>query len=149
MIYCKPKRSTYISLGLIIAILISGLAYILNDFSTKNSYSLSFYLISSTLLTLAILLILIKMMAGYRFISAGNGKITVRLPLRGLTKNYQLESILAWQEETIVTNKKEFKQLTIAFNDKSSISLSNHEHTNYIELCKYLIKKIPKKKVKA
>ncbi|GAB3650992.1 hypothetical protein GCM10028791_19050 [Echinicola sediminis] len=149
MIHCKPKRATYISLGLVVLILISGLSYILNDFSSKQTYSMVFYLISATLLTLVILLIAIKMMAGYRFVSAGKAKIMVRLPLRGLRKEYELTDILAWQEEVMVTNKKEFRQLTIAFADKSSISLSNHEHTNYHELLNYLIKKAPKKKVKA
>jgi len=149
MIYCKPKRATYISLGLVVVILISGLSYILNDFSSRQTYSMAFYLISSALLTLVILLISVKMMAGYRFITAGNAKIIVRLPLRGIKKSYELTEILAWQEEIVITNKKEFRQLTIAFEDKTSISLSNHEHTGYLELYSYLMKKVPKKKVKA
>ncbi|WP_215225991.1 hypothetical protein [Echinicola shivajiensis] len=149
MIQCKPKRATYISLTAIVIILISGLSYILNDFSTSRSYGLFFYLISAALLTVVILLILVKMMAGYRFISAGKSEIEVRLPLKGFKKTYNLSQILAWQEEIVITNKKEFRQLTIAFEDKTSISLSNHEHTSYQELYKYLMKKIPKKKVKS
>ncbi|WP_186758389.1 hypothetical protein [Echinicola salinicaeni] len=149
MIQCKPKRATYISLSAIVIILISGLSYILNDFSTSRSYGLFFYLISAALLTVVILLILVKMMAGYRFINAGKSQIEVKLPLKGFKKLYSLNQILAWQEEIIITNKKEFRQITIAFEDKTSISLSNHEHTSYLELYKYLMKKIPKKKVKA
>ncbi|MBD8491231.1 hypothetical protein IFO69_20930 [Echinicola sp. CAU 1574] len=149
MIHCKPKRATYISLSAVVIILISGLTYILNDFSTKRTYGLFFYLISAAILTLVTLLILVKMMAGYRFVSAGKSKIQVRLPLRGLNKTYDLNQVLAWQEEIVITNKKEFRQLTIAFEDKTSISLSNHEHTSYTELYTYLIKKIPKKKVKS
>ena len=148
MIYCKPKRSTYISLGIVVAILFAGLSYILHDFSTVRTYGLAFYLISASILTVVLLMLLVKMMAGYRFVSAGKGKIMVRLPLRGMKKDYAIADVLAWQEEIVHTNKKEFRQLTIVFDDKRSISLSNHEHVNYIELYKYLIKKVPKKKVK-
>ncbi len=87
-------------------------------------------------------------MAGFKFISAGKEKITTRLPLRGQTKTYQINEILAWEEEKIMANKKEFRQLTIAFADKSSFSMSNHEHLNYEEFINYLAKKAAKKRVK-
>ncbi len=149
MINCKPKRSTYTSLGMVVIILIAGLTYILHDFSTERTYGLFFYLISASLLTVVILMILVKMMAGYRFISAGNEKIEVRLPLKGFKKSYYLDQVLVWQEEVVITNKKEFRQITIVFDDKTSISLSNHEHTFYLDFYKYLSKKLPKKKVKS
>lgn len=87
-------------------------------------------------------------MAGYKFISAGKEKITTRLPLRGQIKTYELTDILAWDEEKIIANKKEFKQLTVAFSDKTSFTMSNHEHLNYEEFVQYLIKKSGKKRVK-
>ncbi|AWW29776.1 hypothetical protein DN752_06390 [Echinicola strongylocentroti] len=148
MIHCKPKRSTYISLGIVVAILFAGLSYILHDFSTIRTYGLTFHLISASILTVVLLMLLVKMMAGYRFVSAGKGNITVRLPLRGMKKHYTLADILVWQEEIVHANKKEFRQLTIVFDDKNSISISNHEHINYVELYRYLVKKVPKKKVK-
>lgn len=87
-------------------------------------------------------------MAGYKFISAGKEKIVTRLPLRGQSKTYDLSEILAWEEEKIIANKKEFKQLTVAFSDKTSFTMSNHEHVNYDDFVQYLVKKAGKKRVK-
>jgi hypothetical protein len=148
MIECKPKGSTYFSLIIVVVILFSGLVYLLIDFAQRQTYGFVFYLFSASLLTVVLLIILVKMMAGFRFISAGKESLRVKLPLRGLNRNYDLQDVLAWEEEVIVTNKKEFRQMTIVFADQTSFSLSNHEHTNYPALFKYLNKKIPRKKLK-
>lgn len=88
------------------------------------------------------------MMAGWRFITAGKEHIIVKLPLRGMTKVYPLSEIMLWEEETILANKREFKQVTIAFQDQQSISVSNHEHEAYTELVNYLKKKAQKQMIK-
>ncbi|PRY85281.1 hypothetical protein [Mongoliibacter ruber] len=147
MIECKPKTSTYLALGLIVIILISGLIYILNHFATVRTLGLFFYLFAAVLLTLVILLLLVKMMASYKFISAGKSQIITRLPLRGKTKTYALDQVLVWEEEKVTTNKREFSQLTIVFDDKTSFTLSNHEHVNYEKFLAYLQKRLIKKKV--
>lgn len=148
MIHCRPKKNTYFSLSLVLIILVSGLIYILNDFASTKSFSLVFYLISASIITVVILMLLVKMMAGFKFISAGKEKITTRLPLRGQNKTYDLSEILAWDEEKIIANKKEFKQLTVAFTDKTSFTISNHEHVNYEEFVQYLTRKSGKKRVR-
>ena len=148
MILIKPKLSTYFSLGILVLILMAGLIFILRDFAYVGSFGLWFYLIAAPLITLVILMILIKLLAGYRFIAAGNDQIVVRLPIRGYQKIYPVKQILAWEEETILANKREFKQLTVAFEDKQSISVSNHEHVAYDQLVKYLHKKATKQQVK-
>lgn len=148
MILIKPKLSTYFSLGILVLILMAGLIFILRDFAYVGSFGLWFYLIAAPLITLVILMILIKLLAGYRFIAAGNDQIVVRLPIRGYQKIYPVKQILAWEEETIIANKREFKQLTVAFEDKQSISVSNHEHVAYDQLVKYLHKKATKQQVK-
>lgn len=147
MIECKPKTSTYLALGLILIILISGLIYILNHFATIRSFGLFFYLFASVLLTLVILLLLVKMMASYKFISAGKSQIITRLPLRGKSVTYSLDQVLVWEEEKVTTNKREFSQLTIVFDDKTSFTISNHEHINYEKLLVYLQKRLLKKRV--
>lgn len=147
MVLIKPKVSTYVSLSLVLLVLITGLVLLLRDFTYKGSFGFWFYLFSCSLITLVILMLLVKMMAGWRFISAGKDQITVRLPLRGMTKVYPVAQVLAWEEETILANKKEFKQVTIAFTDKNSISVSNHEHESYTELVSYLKKKAAKQMV--
>lgn len=148
MVVIKPKISTYISLSLVLLFLFAGLVLLMRDFTYKGSFGLWFYLIACSLITVVILMLLVKMMAGWRFITAGKEQIVVRLPLRRLTKTYPVTEILAWEEETILANKKEFKQVTIAFSDKNSISVSNHEHEAYTYLITYLKKKAAKQMIK-
>lgn len=148
MVVIKPKISTYISLSFVLLILVTGLVLILRDFAYKGSFGLWFYLIASTLITLVLLMLLVKMMAGWRFISAGKEHIVIKLPLRGSTKAYPVSEILAWEEEVVTANKREFRQVTIAFQDKQSISISNHEHEAYTEFVNYLKKKVQKQQIK-
>ncbi|MCR9081125.1 MAG: hypothetical protein NXH89_01790 [Cyclobacteriaceae bacterium] len=148
MIVIKPKISTYFSLSLIVVALLTGLIFILRDFAYKGSFGLWFYLIAASLITLVLLMLLVKMMAGFRFITAGRDQIIVKLPLRGFQKAYPIGDILVWEEEVVVANKKEFRQMTVAFSDQQSISISNHEHEAYSELVKYLRKKAAKKEIK-
>lgn len=148
MIVIKPKISTYFSLSLIVVALLTGLIFILRDFAYKGSFGLWFYLIAASLITLVLLMLLVKMMAGFRFITAGRDQIIVKLPLRGFQKAYPVSDILVWEEEVVVANKKEFRQMTVAFSDQQSISISNHEHEAYSELVKYLRKKAGKKEIK-
>ena len=148
MVVIKPKISTYISLSIVVVILLTGLVLILRDFSYKGSFGLWFYLLASSLITLVVLMLLVKMMAGWRFVSAGKDYIVIKLPLRRSTKAYPVSEILAWEEETVLANKREFRQVTIAFQDKNSISISNHEHEAYTEFVNYLKKKAQKQLIK-
>lgn len=149
MVAIKPKISTYISLSMILLVLLAGLILLLRDFAYKGSFALWFYLVACSLITLVLLMLLVKMMAGWRFITAGKDHIIIKLPLKRMTKVYPLNEILLWEEEIILANKKEFKQVTVAFRDKNSISVSNHEHESYVELVNYLKKKAAKQWIKA
>jgi hypothetical protein len=149
MVFIKPKIATYISLSMILIVLLGGLILLLRDFAYKGSFALWFYLIACSLITLVMLMLLVKMMAGWRFITAGKDHIIVKLPLKGMTKTYPVNDIMLWEEEIILANKKEFKQVTIAFTDKNSISVSNHEHESYTDLVNYLKKKAAKQMIKS
>ncbi len=144
MVAIKPKISTYISLSLILLVLLIGLILLLRDFAYKGSFALWFYLLACSLITLVMLMLLVKMMAGWRFISVVKDQLVVKLPLKGMTKVYPVNEIMLWEEEVILANKKEFRQVTIAFTDKNSISVSNHEHESYADLVNYLKKKSSK-----
>jgi hypothetical protein len=148
MVFIKPKVSTYISLSLIVGLLLTGLVLILRDFAYKGSFAMWFYLLACSLITAVVVMLLVKMMAGWRFISAGKDQIIIRLPLRGSTKVYPNSEILAWEEETVLANKREFRQVTIVFQDNQSISISNHEHEAYGEFINYLKKKAQKQQIK-
>jgi len=148
MVVIKPKISTYISLGIIVLVLLIGLVLILRDFAYKGSFGLWFYLVACSLITVVLLMLLVKMMAGWRFISAGKEHIVIKLPLRRSTKAYPISAILAWEEEVVTANKREFRQVTIAFQDRQSISISNYEHEAYTELVNYLKKKAQKQQIK-
>jgi hypothetical protein len=148
MVVIKPKIATYISLSLILLVLLIGLILLLRDFAYVGSFALWFYLVACPLITVVILMLLVKMMAGWRFIFAGKDHIIIKLPLKGMTKAYPVNEIMLWEEELILANKKEFKQVTIAFIDKNSIAVSNHEHESYTELVNYLKKKAAKQMIK-
>jgi hypothetical protein len=148
MVSIKPKVSTYISLGIVLLVLFTGLVLLMRDFAYKGSFGVWFYLIACSIITLVILMLLVKMLAGWRFITAGKDHIIIRLPLKRITKTYPVSEILAWEEETVLANKREFKQVTVAFIDKNSISVSNHEHDSYTELVNYLKKKAAKQMIK-
>lgn len=137
------------SLGFVVLLLFIGLSYLLYDFNQSREFPFLFYLIGCTLITIVLLLILVKMMAGYKFLAAGKDKIEIWLPLKGQRKKYSMTDLLAWQEEEVVANKKIFKQLILVFTDKYSFSISNHEHLGYDDLKRYLGKKASKKKVKS
>lgn len=136
------------SLGFVVLLLFIGLSYLLYDFNTSREFPFLFYLIGCSIITIVLLLILVKMMAGFKFIAAGKGKIEIWLPLKGQRRKYDLMDLLAWQEEEVIANKKVFKQLILVFSDKYSISISNHEHLGYVDLRRYLGKKASKKKIK-
>lgn len=148
MIHCKPKKSTYLILSLIVLALTAGLVFLLNDFYRSREFPLLFYLIGSSLLTVVLLLILVKMMAGYKFLAAGKEQIVLWMPLRRQRKTYPIQELLAWQEEEVTANQRTFRQLILVFSDKYSFSLSNQEHLGYEELKKYLYRKAAKKRVK-
>lgn len=148
MIVIKPKISTYIPLTLIVVALLIGLVLLMKDFSTKGSFGLWFYLVACSLITVVVLMLLVKMMAGWRFVSAGRDHIVIKLPLHRKMKAYPVSEILAWEEEIVVANKREFRQATIVFQDKNSISISNHEHEAYSEFVSYLKKKAQKQLIK-
>jgi len=148
MVSCKPKKSTFLSLGIVVLLLFVGLSYLLYDFNHTREFPFLFYLIGCSIITVVLLLILVKMMAGYKFLAAGNEKIEIWMPLKGQRRKYKLEDLLAWQEEEVLANKKVFKQLILVFADKYSFAISNHEHLGYDDLERYLVKKAGKKKVK-
>jgi hypothetical protein len=148
MVVIKPKISTYISLSFILLVLMTGLILLMVDFSYKGTFPLWFYLVACSLITVVVVLLLVKMMAGWRFITAGKEHIMIKLPLRRTTNIYPVDQILLWEEETVVANKREFKQVTVAFTDKNSITVSNHEHEAYAELVSYLKKKAQKQMIK-
>ncbi|GHB42551.1 hypothetical protein [Mongoliitalea lutea] len=147
MTTCKPKTNTYVALSSVLGLLIIGLISTLIHFANLRTFGLWFYLLSTTILTIVILLLLVKMMAGYKFISAGKEKIILKFPLRRLTKNYTLDQVKVWEEEKVLANNREFRQLTVVFEDQTSFTISNHEHENYSEMLAYFQKKLAKQHV--
>jgi hypothetical protein len=146
MTSCSPKKSTYLSLGFIVLLLTTGLIFLLFHFSIYRTFAIWFYLFGTSILTVALVLLLIKMIAGYRFCQFGNNTISIRFPLRGTEIILPIQDIILWEEDSITTNNRTFRQTTLVLPDKSSVRFSNHEHTNYTELLKYLHLKIPNKR---
>lgn len=148
MVVIKPKISTYLTLSFVLLILTTGLILMLVDFTYRRTFPLWFYLVACSVITVVLVLLLAKMMAGWRIIVAGKDHVVIKMPLRRSTKAYSVDQILLWEEEAMLVNKREYKQVTVAFTDKNSITVSNLEHDTYSDLVNYLKKKAQKQMIK-
>jgi len=86
------------------------------------------------------------MMAGFRFITAGERSDYVKLPAERHTKF--ILSLQTWpgMRKIITANKRQLRQLTIAVYRSAILSVSNHEHEALRRFSDYLSKKAGKGK---
>ncbi len=140
MIVVKPKINTLLSLGIFITICLSVSGYTLSVMIGSNSIQWYQYLIVLILTPLA-LGILFKTLLGYKRVEVGKNKITVYHPIRFSNQSYQVKEIRQWTEQNVKTAGSTFKELNILFDSGKKLSLSLQEHTNYLDLLKYLKKK--------
>ena len=91
--------------------------------------------------------VLFKIFVQYKIIRLGNNQVQIDFPVMRKTKKYPLDEIIAWRENIVKTGKKsEYKELQILFSDKNKISVGHKEHTEYVQMVKYLTQKVAKKR---
>ncbi len=140
MIVVKPKINTLLSLGIFITICLSVSGYTLSIMMRSGNIQWYQYLIVLILTPLA-LGILFKTLLGYKRVEVGKNKITIYHPIRFSSQSYLLKEVKQWTEQKVKTGGSTFKELTILFDSGKKLSLSLQEHTNYLDLLKYLKKK--------
>lgn len=147
MIQSKPKRSTLISISIFLLIDVALIAATLNSINNSKVIYWYHYLFLAVLISIG-LIVLLKVLWGYRITTIGKGRIEVRYPVKFSRLIYPIKDIREWKEETIKTPSGKYQQVEIYFLDKKKITLGRQEHTEYDSVLKYLIKKVGKKKVK-
>ncbi|WP_226391055.1 hypothetical protein [Penaeicola halotolerans] len=149
MIICKPKANVIFLLTFLAILFSIGVMWLLRHFYTVQTWPIYVYIGLATLLTLAAVFVLIKLMSNIRFLTLGKGKISIRVPLKGVKRQFPITDIAAWKEEIIKANSKEFKHLTVQLPGPILYNMSNHESTNYEQAVSYLRDKVAKKQVKS
>ncbi len=146
MIESRPKRNTVFSLTVFTVISGFGSLYFMRQVlaepdGTWRYVALGFLLIATSIL-------IYKLLFNYKIIKISHDIVHVYFPFRLYRSSTPVTEIGAWQETIVNTNKTEFKQLKVVFNNKGYIKLSNQENSNYDKVYKYVKKKATKKEVK-
>lgn len=87
------------------------------------------------------MLIVAKSYASAVRLTLGNNQLNYHYPL-GSRKQHKLSDIADWQEEVVKSNSREYCRLTIKLENGKKLQLSNHENSNYIDVIRYLKKKV-------
>lgn len=144
MIVCKPKIGSLFSLGLFSfgGTAIGGFS--LKLLLTENNVPWYHYMASFTLLPLA-LVILIRMFWGYKIVTFGKERVSIRYPFRFTSHAIPLKELSSWKETKVSTKTGTYREIEIK-SDVVSIKINYQEHSSYNEALKYLEKKAKKRK---
>lgn len=62
---------------------------------------------------------------------------------------FKLKDVSTWQETIIETKNGKFRELTVVNSSGKSLKLTFQENSNYEKVIKYLVKKLPKKRIQS
>ncbi len=145
MIVCKPKINTYFSIA--VFEIIAGSLFALIYFQLPNMGQWKW--LGRLLLPILIgimLAILIKVIWSLKNVKVAKERFEVFFPIRRKKLTYSGKNLKGWKEETIKTAGGVYKEVTLAFDDGKKISVSQQEHTDYVQLLKYMNQKFSKLK---
>ncbi|MGI9545524.1 MAG: hypothetical protein ACR2MX_19840 [Cyclobacteriaceae bacterium] len=143
MIVSKPKVHTLFSLGAFLVIVYGILGYTLYHFLQAEDKAIYQYLIFIILTPIASA-ISFKMFWGYKIVRLGGNLMEVKYPTRFIETKLKLKEIDSWKETVIKTKRGPFKEITITYNQKQKVKLTNQENTHYDQVLGYLQKKCGK-----
>ncbi|MBL3656622.1 hypothetical protein [Fulvivirga sediminis] len=146
MIVAKPKKGTLFSLGLFIVLAV-GLATYITYTMLQGQPVWYQYALVALLYPIGIGLA-IKVVWGYKVITVGKNKISIKYPIRFQTVEYTLKQLISWKEAIVKTGTGTFKEVSIKFDNGKVLNLSYQEHTDYPQVIQYLKKKCPRKAIK-
>ncbi|MGK7391460.1 MAG: hypothetical protein ACNS60_13980 [Candidatus Cyclobacteriaceae bacterium M2_1C_046] len=146
MIVSKPRGSTLFSLSVFISIDIALIILTFSSISQSEAIYWYHYLFLATLIPIG-LIVLIKVLIGYKITIIGKSQIEVSYPVRLKKESYPVKDIIQWREEIIKTVSGVYKQLEIYFSNDKKLTLSKQEHSNYDRIISYLSKKAAKKRI--
>lgn len=144
MIVAKPKIGTLFSLGVVIFLSLGFASYTAYQMVHADAIAWYQYLIVLLLFPLGLGLAA-KVILGYKVIELGKGRIDIRFPVRLKRKSHKIKEIDHWKETTVKTATGTYKEVEITFADKTKLTLSYQEHTEYPKVIQYLKKKCARK----
>lgn len=147
MIHSKPKVSTLTSLILFALALIFALGYVFNLYwfeGTRNTWTT----LSLALLIPTTLLILGKIILGYKTIQIHKDTFTITYPFRLMSIRKKLIELQSWEEIQIKTSSGLYREVELIFADsKKKRGFSKQEHEAYDRILAYLQRKAPEKQI--
>ena len=144
MIICKPKSSTVFSISAFATICFGTLIFLVWNATDRIKNPPYFYPLIIGLAAIGLFLTL-RLVFGYKTVTAQNGMITVRQKFLFRHRQYDLKTLLDWEEIVIKTFNGEYRQLKLDF-PSGKLQLSKQEYTNYEKLKSYIRQKSTGKK---
>lgn len=147
MIVSKPKKSTLVSLSIFILLDIALIFATITSIDRSEVVYWYHYLFLIILIPIGVL-VLAKVLWGYKITKFGKGEVAVRFPVRFKAYTQPMKQINSWQEEVIKTASGKYEQTEIIFENGKKLTLGKQEHSNYEKVINYLKKKAGKKQIK-
>lgn len=144
MIVCKPKSSALFSVGAFAVICYSILLVVVWNAAGRVKHPAYYYPVVIGLAALGLFLTL-RLVLGYKTVTANNGMLTVKQKFLFRHLQYDLKNLLDWEEIVIKTFNGEYRQLKLSFS-AGMLQISKQEYTDYEKLKAYVRQKSMQKK---
>ncbi len=145
MLISKPDIKTLSALAAFLFLDFSLLFYLLFTQIGSERTSISIYPIILLLLIVG-LVVLIKVVRGYKILTIDKQKIKVKYALSYKNFECKLNELDSWEEIIIQTKKTPFKELKLQFRQGNIVKITNQENTNYNKVYQYMERNASKKK---
>ncbi len=146
MLISKPDIKTLSALAAFLFLNFSILFYLLFTQIGNKQTPIYIYLLLLLLLVIG-LVVLIKVVRGYKTLTIDKQKIKVKYALSYKNFEGKLNELDSWEEIIIQTKKKPFKELKLKFRKGNIVKITNQENTNYKKVYQYMERNALKKKV--
>lgn len=142
MIVAKPKNSTIFSiLTFSIPVLAVGVYGLIEITGSSQWYH---YALAIVCIPIALGLIA-RQILGYKTLSFGKQKLTIRYKFRSKSITHNLKDLKAWRENLVKTPSGTFKEINLLFENNQRIDFSMQEYSNYDKVETYLRKNCGRK----
>ncbi len=142
MIVAKPKINTVFSISVFLILAFGLFAFGLLQLRDPHSSSLWMILVYSS--GPIGLVVLIRVLFGWKVIRIGKDKFEVHFPFKFSRKKLDGKEMVGWKKNTIKTFGGVYEEIVCKFKSGDSITLSRQEHTDFDKALKYMTKKYKK-----
>lgn len=143
MIISKAKTSTLSSLSIFLLLNFGLAALLFYHLSKGQSAAWVFWSLGVLFIILLVIGVLvgIKLLLTLKTIKIEKNQFELSAFWMPKSIRFSIKEIQHWKEEKIPTRGSTFKQLTISYQDKFQLKISNQEASRYDDIVKYLKKK--------